>query len=530
MILLTFTMRLIINFAYLHQTNMYKRFVILFLGVIYVGMVWGQALQQKLTEISSKGGNIKAFVADPGGGWVILYNDYNFAYKNISPELGRELMKLNQEKKVIESLAISPSGGWALAYDKHRFVSKNIPSQAQLQLETLQSKQLPINHIAFSDGGAWVIVYDQNKFAAKNLPVELMRKLSEISASRKVIRSIAFTPDGGWMVIFGVNEYIEKRIPQALKQAANEVKEKRFEMKLVSFTQDGEYALVYDFNKFHTDIIDVSLDNVAIENSPNAISVQEVLPASANKPRPPAKSVKIWAVLVGVADYTSVKSLKYTDDDAYKLAMFLKSPEGGALPDEQLRVLIDEDATKARILSAMNEVFSQAGYDDVILFYFSGHGTVGAFLPTDYKDEGSKILHAEIKQIFDSSPAKNKVCIADACHSGSIEENLKDVTVESLLDTYYQAWYNSSGGTALLMSSKSEEKSIEYKNVRQGVFSFFLIKGLKGEADGNGDQIVTIKELFDYVQGRVNEYTKLRQTPILTGDFDDFMPLGVVRK
>ncbi len=49
------------------------------------------------------------------------------------------------------------------------------------------------------------------------------------------------------------------------------------------------------------------------------------------------KSVKIWAVIVGVGRYTSMPSLKFTDDDAFRVYSFLKSPEGGALPDREGR-------------------------------------------------------------------------------------------------------------------------------------------------------------------------------------------------
>ena len=58
--------------------------------------------------------------------------------------------------------------------------------------------------------------------------------------------------------------------------------------------------------------------------------------------------VKVWAVVVGIGRYTTMPVLKYTDDDAYHIYAFLKSPEGGALPDSQIRLLIDEDAFRGR--------------------------------------------------------------------------------------------------------------------------------------------------------------------------------------
>ena len=65
--------------------------------------------------------------------------------------------------------------------------------------------------------------------------------------------------------------------------------------------------------------------------------------------------------------------------------------------------------------------------------------------------------------------------------------------------------------------------------LRSGVFSHFLIKGLKGEADADHDKIVSIVELFNYVSGKVSRYTAGAQTPVLTGKYDGRLPVGVVR-
>ena len=238
---------------------------------------------------------------------------------------------------------------------------------------------------------------------------------------------------------------------------------------------------------------------------------------------------RIFALLVGVARYNHMKSLRYTDDDAYRMYAFLKSPEGGALPDEQIKLLIDEDATKNSILESMKEVFSQASENDMVFFYFSGHGLKGSFLPIDYDGNNNKLLHTEITDVLSNCKAKFKVCIADACHSGSLNESLHRDDSKSLIESYYDAFRVSAGGTALMMSSKAEETSIENNGLRQGIFSHFLIRGLKGGADNNNNNVITIVELFEYVKANVRYYTNNYQTPVIYGEYDDHMPLGVVR-
>ena len=238
---------------------------------------------------------------------------------------------------------------------------------------------------------------------------------------------------------------------------------------------------------------------------------------------------KVYAVLVGIARYDHMRSLKYTDDDAYRLNAFLRSPEGGALPDEQIEVLIDEAASRSEILSRLEAVAAKATKNDVIIFYFSGQGLEGSFLPTDYDGGSYVVKHQTIKDILESSDAKAKIVIADACHSGSFLA-ARSGSYEAIVNTYYSAFKESKGGFALMLSSKGEENSIESNGLRQGIFSHYLIKGLTGAANMNGDEIVTIDELFFYVYNNVRYYTNKSQTPIIIGEFDRNMPLGVIRK
>ena len=80
----------------------------------------------------------------------------------------------------------------------------------------------------------------------------------------------------------------------------------------------------------------------------------------------------------------------------------------------------------------------------------------------------------------------------------------------------------------MLSSSKQDEVSLEYSGMRQGVFSHFLIRGLKGEANQDGDHIVDLSELFSYVYKNVQHYTNRSQTPSIGGDYDRKMPVAMI--
>ncbi len=238
--------------------------------------------------------------------------------------------------------------------------------------------------------------------------------------------------------------------------------------------------------------------------------------------------LKVWALVVGVSSYDHMPVLKYTDDDAYRMYAFLKSPEGGAIDDTHIKVLIDEEASRESIITNMKNLFAKAGPNDLVMMYFSGHGLKGAFLPIDYDGYNNKLDHEEINTIFKQSPAKYKLCIADACHSGSLFA-MRDASAKNALATYYETLGQAKSGTALIMSSKSEETSLESSGLRQGVFSHFLIRGLKGEADSDENSVINVQELFDFVNKNVQDYTGRRQSPVIQGDYDPKMTVAVKR-
>jgi uncharacterized caspase-like protein len=233
-----------------------------------------------------------------------------------------------------------------------------------------------------------------------------------------------------------------------------------------------------------------------------------------------AQQTRTFAVVVGVSDYADPKNnLRYCDDDAYRFYAQLRSPEGGGVVADHIAVLVDEAATKANILSTAREVFGKAGANDRLIFFFSGHGTTGAFIPRDFDGTREKALfHDEIKAIFRESPARYKIIFADACHSGSIGSGLLNLKPNS-------------GGSevVIMMSSKAEEVSIEQPRMRQGVFSYYLNRALIGRADLDNNKIITIREVYNYVKANVENYTNKSQKPVIMGSFSPHLPVGVLR-
>lgn len=240
-----------------------------------------------------------------------------------------------------------------------------------------------------------------------------------------------------------------------------------------------------------------------------------------------AEGVNIYALIVGASRYDHFESLKYTDDDAYRIYAFLKSPEGGAVPEDHIRILIDESAVAENIYKGLDDIIAMAGPEDEVLVYLAGHGLQGFYVPTDSDGYRNRVEYDVIKERLNLCQARQKLVIADACYAGSLLA-ARTPMFESV-DLFYKKLLASGGGTAFLLSSKSEEFSLESQGLRQGVFSHFLIEGLKGEADTNKDKIITLDELYTYVYGNVRAYSGNLQTPVLAGDMDRSMPLASLR-
>lgn len=239
-------------------------------------------------------------------------------------------------------------------------------------------------------------------------------------------------------------------------------------------------------------------------------------------------AVSIYAVVVGIGDYSAMPKLQYTDDDARLFYEHLKSNEGGALPESHIRLLVDRSATRQNILQAMRKLSAMADANDVFVFYFSGHGIKGSFLPYDFDGFRNVLQHEEILQTLENSRAKQKLCIVDACFSGALESDFYTAkgSYDDETDCFYSAFENTANGTALLLSSNPGEMSMEDRRLRHGVFTYFVLKGMSGAADFDRNRIVTIQELFHYTYHYVAEYTEGTQTPVLSGDYDNRMPVA----
>ena len=120
---------------------------------------------------------------------------------------------------------------------------------------------------------------------------------------------------------------------------------------------------------------------------------------------------KVYLVSVGIADYPGKENdLRVSAEDAKTISkIFL------ATKDASVQTLTNEDATQGAMLSAMYILFSEAGHDDIIMLYFSGHGTEGSLVCHD-----GLLSYQHIMRLLNGYQAKQKVVIVDACFAGKM--------------------------------------------------------------------------------------------------------------
>jgi hypothetical protein len=241
-----------------------------------------------------------------------------------------------------------------------------------------------------------------------------------------------------------------------------------------------------------------------------------------NKQNSKSISPRIFTVVVGVSDYEgTLADLNYSDDDAELFLRHLNKAFPSELANGKSILLLNQNATYNNIVNALQQVFSQSTENDFIIFYFSGHGSPGYFCPTDYTS--NKVSHDLVKEYFKKSKAKYRLCIADACFSGSIGSNQSNNNYENTQNLRDQR-------LAVIMSSKPSQTSAETTQLKQGLFSYYLLRGLRGSADLNNDTYVTMGELFIYTKNIVSQKSNGSQIPVVYGVNLDRIPLAKIKK
>ncbi len=251
-----------------------------------------------------------------------------------------------------------------------------------------------------------------------------------------------------------------------------------------------------------------------------------------------------WAVVIGISKYAysgkRFGDLKYAAEDARLFRDFLASPESGGFSKDHIRCLLDQEASLAKVRSALFEFLARAHEDDLVEIFISAHG-----MPEDRSHQLFLLCHDtdpermsvtgfpmwDIATALDRfCPAKRVVVYADACHAGGLagdqrakgsQHNPVNEFLEQLAETQ---------GRLIFTASRAGERTVEADKYGHGVFTRHLVDGLKGKADRDSNSLITAKEIIEYVCPRVVADTGNKVHPSAAGDFDPRFPLARVVK
>lgn len=247
-----------------------------------------------------------------------------------------------------------------------------------------------------------------------------------------------------------------------------------------------------------------------------------------------------WAFVVAVNNYEDkqgIGALHFSVADARLVYKALTDPAVGGFAGDNVVLLTDEvtDAssqpTRSNILSRLVTFLGLAGPDDTVLFFYSGHGAEAGgesyLLPIDAKGSLLALTSIPVKFIKEQlglCKARKRVLITDACHSGSGKGTEGAMGTSMNRDLFEQ-----SEGLVTLASCGLEEKSYEYPEVKQGAFTYFLVEGLAGSGDANGDGIVTATEANVYTWDKTRRWAAqrgLQQNPKYAAAVQGDIPLA----
>lgn len=273
---------------------------------------------------------------------------------------------------------------------------------------------------------------------------------------------------------------------------------------------------------------------------------------------PPATPVSAnrLAVIIGIGEYENqaIPSLRYAANDAEAMHQVLIARAG--FKKENILLLTDrtpQRPTLRNIKSALGTFLARsARKDDTVLVFFAGHGAPEVDLRglerdglTKYlipSDADPNDLYAtalsmdEIHTIFGRIEADRVVVFLDSCYSGaaggrtfaSNRLRTRDLNVDDL----FLERLTRSKGRAIIAASRTSEVSLEVVELGHGLFTYYLVQGLNGAADLDRDGIVTLQELYAYVEREVSRKSRAiggNQHPVLKGEMEGPFPLASIK-
>jgi formylglycine-generating enzyme required for sulfatase activity len=238
-------------------------------------------------------------------------------------------------------------------------------------------------------------------------------------------------------------------------------------------------------------------------------------------------------LVIGIDKYQEQRlNLRCAAADAQAMYDVMVDEACGVFPKENVTLLLDEQATRREVGRALSSLARKVGLNDTVWIYYAGHGAVEG-------DEAYWVTHdADVNHLSTTGLERSLInrelsrlacdrvmLLLDCCHAAATALQHHALRAKPSAEQLFGKFEGK--GVMTLAASDGSQKSVELMKYGRGAFTYYLEKGLRGEADdeGNRDGVVTLEELWKYLHKRV-EAEALRsnnkQTPVkygsMTGD------------
>jgi hypothetical protein len=249
--------------------------------------------------------------------------------------------------------------------------------------------------------------------------------------------------------------------------------------------------------------------------------------ASLKSPRIPADPAK-WALVIGIERYLHLPPVDFASSDARKAANYFVNLLG--VPEKNVILLENEKATRSSVTAKLKDYLAHNASAVAVLYvYFAGHGMpdVGTGEPylMLFDSESTNVSRTgyrmkEYLSDIGSLNIKSAYVFTDACFSGMAARGTKMLVPGARPAVIRVDDVNLASGKIVAMgASTGSQLSHAYKEKHQGLFTYYLLSGLGGEADLDRNGSVTLGELYAYIKEnvlRVSLKTTMEQVPSVT--------------
>ncbi|UKO98103.1 caspase, EACC1-associated type [Nostoc sp. UHCC 0870] len=230
------------------------------------------------------------------------------------------------------------------------------------------------------------------------------------------------------------------------------------------------------------------------------------------------------ALLIGISEYEpGLAPLPNAVNDVEAMQRVLLNPDMGCFAQESVTVL--KNPPRKEMERAIYNLYGNRQKDDLVIFYFSGHGVTVEngefyFSTRETEKQNNKLLPftavagKNVHEWMNQSKSKRQVVILDCCFSGAFAKGLtaKDSGTINLEQ------HLGGEGRVILTASTSTQYAFNSDNLELSIYTHYLVEGIeKGAADKDGDGLIAVDELHDYVKSKVQE-----AAPAMTPEFYPF--------